>query len=86
MGDLVRGPEPVGAQAAQVRAFFAAGASNAVAIGATLVAKQDRAGSFGVLSLGAKEGGGGSCGDENNGRCENNGKRLQAEGHKIIFS
>jgi hypothetical protein len=46
-GDFGRSPELVFAQTSQVRPFFAACAARSVAVGATLVAKEKRAGLLG---------------------------------------
>lgn len=62
-GDFFRGPGLVCAQADEARSLFAADATGSVAIGATLVAKQQCAGLLGGLRLSTEKGvGGGSRG------------------------
>jgi hypothetical protein len=58
IGDLGRGPELVFAQSGEDGPFFAACAANSVAVGATLISKQDSSGLLGGLGFGAKDGAG----------------------------
>ena len=74
IGDFVRGPELVGANGAQVRAFFPAGASRAVAVCATFVAKQNGTGLLRGFFFGARHGASRSYGEDNQDRDQETGK------------
>ena len=80
-GDFCRGPELVLAQVGEIRTLLAAGSAGSVAVGATLVAKENRAGLLGSFGLRAEEGVGGERGEQDDGRQD--GKAFQTRDHGI---
>jgi hypothetical protein len=84
-GDFFRRPGLVCAQADEARSLFAADATGSVAIGATLVAKQQCAGLLGGLGLSTGKGvGTGSRGD-NESRYEDRMEKIEAWDHRSYF-
>lgn len=81
--DFGRGPELVLAQAGQVRSFFAAAAARAVAVGAALALKQNRACLFVGIPCPATGGVGREGCQEQNGRQQ--GEAIQARDHVSYF-
>ena len=85
VGDPGRGPELVLAQVNERRRFLGADAADAVTVGATFVAKQDRAGPFGGLgaSFGLEEAVGRERGEKDDGGQK--GEALQTRNHRSHF-
>ena len=85
VGDFIRGPELIGANGAEVGAFLSAGASCAVAVGATFVAKQNGAGLVGGLLFGARQGVSGGCGEDGQGQDQETRKISNGRTHRSYF-
>ena len=85
VGNSLRGPVLVLAQASEVRPFFAAAAARAVAVNAVLVAEKESAGLLGGFGFGAEEGMGGERGKDDQGGCEGGGEKRQTGNHGDDF-